>query len=353
MLSTSWEKAVVGPDVPLRDAIATLDAARLGLVLVVDKSRHLLGTVTDGDVRRAILRRTDLDSPVREVMCRTFFSVRQDARREDSLRLMQANVLRHLPILDPEGRLIGLHLIQDFLEARELPNRVIIMAGGRGTRLAPLTDNVPKPMLPVGGQPILEVFIRRLVRQGFRRVTICVYYLGDMIRAHFGDGSAFGCAIDYIEEPAPLGTGGALSLLRERPNETFVVANADLVTDADLASLVQYHVEHRFAATMCVREHQYQVPYGVVDIDGLTILNMEEKPVKSVFINAGIYALEPAVLDLLTQGERFELPNLFDRARSHGFEVGAFPIREAWVDVGQRDVYETVKRAATSERRGA
>lgn len=334
MSEPDWTATLIGPDADLHAAIAHLDRAGQQILVVVDPARRLLGTLTDGDVRRALLRGLSLASRVEEAMSRTPMVVGPDLDRGSVLNLMRVNKLRQLPILDAAGRVAGLHVWDQVLAAPARDNLIVLMAGGFGKRMMPFTETVPKPMLEVAGKPLLQHALERAQADGFRRFLISLHYLPDVIRGHFGDGSAFGVEIDYVFEDTPLGTAGALSLIADGPALPFVVANGDVLTDVRFSDMLEFHSSFDAAATMAVREHQYHNPFGVVQTDGMVITGFEEKPIWRTRINAGLYVLNPGALDLLVQGEHCNMPTLFDRLRHRGARTIVYPMHETWMDVG-------------------
>jgi NDP-sugar pyrophosphorylase family protein len=270
-------------------------------------------------------------------MQRNFVSVGPRAGRAEVIDLMQARFIQQIPVIDGDGRLAGLHLLRDVIGAPERANWAVIMAGGRGSRLAPLTDQVPKPMLRVAGRPILERIVLHLVGQGMRRIFLSINYLGHVIREHFGDGSRFGARIDYLAEDQPLGTGGALSLLPEPPKAPLLVMNGDIVTQADLGALLTFHESGTQVATVAVRKYFHTVPFGCVELDGDRLTRLEEKPTMTRLVNAGIYVLAPQLVAALARNTRTSLPDIVGDAMNQGQEVRAFEIDDDWIDVGQRD----------------
>lgn len=323
----------------LRDVMVMIDRGKLGLAVVVDADRRVLGTVTDGDLRRAILAGVTLETPASAVMNAKFTAVDDSVSAVALLDLMQTRSIRQVPVVDAAGVLVGVHFLPDFVESSLRPNWAVVMAGGEGQRLRPLTADTPKPMLPIGNKPLLENTVSLLVTHGFRRLFMAVNYLGDRIESHFGDGARFGCAISYLRESGPLGTAGALSMLPKGAAAPFLVLNGDLLTDVDLSVLLDFHNESGASATQCVREYHYEVPFGVVDcVDG-EVRGLVEKPQHRLLINAGIYVLGPGYLDFLQPGEPCSMPELLERGRRAGDRVAAFPIRERWTDIGHLDDY--------------
>ena len=327
----------------VREAIGAIDRGAKQIALVVDGAERLVGTVTDGDVRRGLLRGEGFESPVERVMYREFRRLGAEATAQEALSLMRREVVHQVPALDEEGRVVRLFLLEELLKPRTRPNPVLLMAGGEGRRLRPLTEETPKPMLPVGGKPMLERILEQCVDAGFREFWISVHYLKERIQEYFGDGSRWEVAIRYLEEDQPMGTAGALGLLPERPAAPLLVMNGDVLTRVDFGSLLRFHEEHRSAATLCVREHATQIPYGVVQMDDTRVLRLEEKPVVSHYVNAGLYLLNPEILDLLPAApESCDMPTLFEKAMASSLPVNAFPIHEYWLDVGHP---ETLDRA--------
>lgn len=333
-----WKNALLDHKGSLADAIRTLEATPYKICLIVDERQRLLGTITDGDVRRAILRGISLDAPARGAMMTTpttgGLGDSQDALRE----LMARLDLSQIPLLDTEGRVAGLITRKSLVHAGEpRENWIVLMAGGLGSRLRPLTEDIPKPLLKVGHKPLLETILETLRSHEFRNFYISVNYKAEMIKAHFGDGEKWKCAIRYLEESDRLGTAGALGLIPDRPTKPLLVMNGDVLTNVDFSSLLDFHVEQRSKATMCVREFDFQVPYGVVNIDEHRITGIVEKPIHSFFVNAGIYVIEPELLDLVPRAGGFDMPDLFATALEKGVPTAAFPIREYWTDIGRID----------------
>ena len=346
------KELTIAPDVTVRAAIETIDRSKRKIALVVANDGRLIATVTDGDVRRGILRGVDLDGPVDQVMHVSPTTVTEGAADAETRRLIRENKLQHVPVLDAEGRLVDLALVEDLFGVTPRDTRIVLMAGGLGTRLRPLTETVPKPMLTVGGKPLLEQIIGVFADQGFWRVSISVNYRAEMVRDHFGDGSAFGVEIDYIEEKQRMGTAGALSLLSERPSEPFIVMNGDLLVALQFADLLAYHREKSALGTLVVREYEHQVPYGVVrSAEGL-MTGIEEKPIERYFVNGGIYVLSPEALDHLTPGDPLDMPDLLLRLGEAGGNVGVFPLRDYWRDIGRIDDLEAARSEFDSVLRG-
>lgn len=334
-----WRKALLPADVSLQQVIQNLDETALQIALIVSAEGTLLGTVTDGDIRRGLLRGLDLSSPVDATIYRDPLVVPPALSRETVLQLMQANKIRQLPVLDEARRVVGLHCWDEIVLPAQRPNLMVIMAGGQGTRLRPYTEKCPKPLLPVAGKPMLEHIIERARQEGFERFVLAVHYLGRMIEEYFGDGSRWQVRIEYLREPSPLGTAGAIGLMDPRPELPFIVSNGDVMTDIHYGELLDFHCRHSAAATMAVRLYEWQHPFGVVRTQGVDIVGFEEKPVSRSHVNAGIYVLEPGAMDSLAAGERCDMPTLFTRLLERSARTIVYPMHEPWLDVGRADDY--------------
>lgn len=338
-----WRKALLAADATLYQAISNLNESGLQIALAVGEDGALLGTITDGDIRRGLLRGLDLTSPIESVIQRDPLVVPPQLGGELVLKLMKVNKVHQLPIVDEQGRVMGLHLWSELMAPEQRPHLMLIMAGGRGTRLHPHTKTCPKPLLPVAGKPMLEHIIERARAEGFTRFVLAIHYLGHMIEEYFGDGRPWGVSIEYLREPTPLGTAGAIALLEPRPSLPFVVSNGDVLTDIRYGELLDFHRRHGAAATMAVRVHEWQHPFGVVHTRGVDIVSFEEKPVARSHINAGIYVLEPEALDLLGAGDRCDMPTLFERLQRRAQRTIVYPMHEPWLDVGRPDDYASAQ----------
>jgi len=338
---------LVALDSSIREVMACINRNAKGIALVVDEERHLVGTVTDGDVRRAILAGIiDLDLPVQKLLERrsptpypqpiTALIGTSDA---ENLCLMNEHAIRQVPLLDEHGRVVDMALLSDLVKEYELPLTAVVMAGGYGTRLRPLTEELPKPMLPVGDRPLLELIIDQLRQAGIRRVNLSTHYKGEIIAGHFGDGRDFGVEIRYVREDQPLGTAGALGLL-DTSDEPLLVINGDILTRVDFRAMLDFHREQRADMTVAVRQHEFRVPYGVIETDGVTITGISEKPMVRHFINAGIYLLNPEVCRFIPNGQSYDMSDLISRLVAEGCCVISFPIREYWLDIGQVKDYQ-------------
>ena len=340
-----WEAALVRPGTTLEKAIKVLDRAALRIVLVVDNQQKLLGTMTDGDLRRALIKHQPLDTAVEKVMNPQPKVATLDWSRERLLHVMEQQQVLQLPIVDEQYRIIGLESLHELLNQQTHDNPVFLMAGGFGTRLRPLTNDCPKPMLKVGDKPILQVILESFVKAGFHRFYISTHYMPEMIREHFGDGSQWGVSIQYIHEDEPLGTGGALGLLpRDEIDQPLFVMNGDLLTTLNFQSLLQFHEAHPASATMCVREYEYQVPYGVIESQGHHITSMVEKPLQRFFVNAGIYLLDPVLIQRVSHNHRIDMPTVLENEIADDRKINMFPIHEYWLDIGRMEEFARAQK---------
>lgn len=318
-----------------------MDRQGLRIALVIDGDHRLLGTLTDGDVRRALLRELSLDRPVAEAMCRTPRVARQNWGREAVLALLNQHELLHAPVLDDDDRVVGLETIHGLLQRTKFDNAVFLMAGGFGTRLKPLTDECPKPLIRIGGKPILEIIMESFIASGFHRFFISTHYKPEMIHQHFGDGSLWNVSIEYVHEEQPLGTAGALGMLPPEASALpLVMMNGDLLTRLDFAKLVEFHSTRPAAATVCVCEYTHQVPYGVVTSNAGILSSIEEKPIQRCFVNAGIYVLSPELVHGVEKAVPLDMPSLIQSCTQKNATVNVFPIHEYWLDVGRIDDLE-------------
>lgn len=336
----AWEQVLVRPSTSLRQALETIDRAGSQIALVVDENRRLLGTLSDGDARRALLRGLSLDDPVSTAMHTTprFARVGEDTRA--ILATMRASGLHQMPMLDAGGIVIGLMTIDDYLVQPPRKHWVVIMAGGQGTRLHQLTRDTPKPMLKIGSRPLLETIVRSFAEQRFRRFYMAVNYKAEQIEGHFGDGSQLDVEICYLREKQRLGTAGALTLLPEAPSLPIIVTNGDLLTKEDYGRMVEQHEASGADATMAVRDYEVQVPFGVVHERDGSIASIEEKPIKRFVVSAGMYVLSPQVLPLIPRDTSFDMPALFEAIVNNGMRTRCHHIDGYWLDIGRMPDYE-------------
>ena len=332
-----WQKAVLPINSKIREAIQVLDDVSLKIVLITDSNGALVGTISDGDIRRGLLKGLDLESPIQTIIHYDALIVPPNLNREVVLQLMTANKIQQIPIVDEKMHAVGLHLWDQMNALSTRSNIMVIMAGGKGSRLHPQTENCPKPLLPIAGKPILEHIIERARAEGFSHFILAIYHLGHMIEEYFGNGDVLGVKIEYLREESPLGTAGALGLLNPLPEAAFVVTNGDVITDIRYGELLDFHIQHGAVATMAVRVHEWQNPFGVVQTQGIKIIGYEEKPVSRSHINAGVYVIEPSAIQHLVKSVPSDMPTLFELLQKEEKKVVAYPIHERWLDVGRPD----------------
>lgn len=338
-------KLFIGNNDLIRSVLVNIDQSGCGLALVVDSNHRLIGTVTDGDVRRAMLAAIDLEAPVSVLLALKIDSqypepvtAKVGTGRDELLAMMQRYVLRQIPILDEDRIVVDLVLLNDLMAIDELPLQAVIMAGGLGTRLRPLTKNLPKPMLPVGGKPLMERVIGQLREAGIRHINVTTHYMPEKIIEYFGDGRKFGVDLNYLHEEHPLGTGGALSLM-PLPQEPVLVINGDILTQVNFRAMYSFHREHKADLTLAVRPYEIQVPYGVIECDGPRVRRLQEKPQIEFMVNAGIYLLEPTVYQFIQPNTSFNMTDLIQRLLDASRMVVSFPVHEYWLDIGQHAEY--------------
>ena len=336
----NWERTLIGPETSLREALECIDRSGCQLALVVDAERRLLGTLSDGDARRALLKGMALSDRVAGAMHRDPTRAPSHEDRASILALMRKLGIHQIPVVDERGAVVGLETVDDFLLPQPREEWVVIMAGGLGTRLRDLTRDTPKPMLKVGSRPLLETIVRGYAEQGFHRFYFAVNYKADQIESHFGDGSALGIEIRYLRETKRMGTAGALSLMPEVPERPFFVTNADILTKEDYGYMVDFHIESGADATMGVREYEMQVPFGVVRGSNCRIEAIEEKPIHRFTVSAGMYVLSPCALELVPRDQFFDMPTLFEDMLRAGLNVRSHRTTGYWLDIGRMRDYE-------------
>lgn len=321
----------------IREALKVIDKGTMSIAIVIDDNQKFLGTLNDGDIRRSLLNDYSLDSTIENIYTADAITCNVSESKEQIIKKAIKYKVYQIPILDEEDTLVDIEDLATLLTKIEKRNKVVLMAGGLGTRLQPLTDDTPKPLLKVGTKPILETIINNFATYGFTDIIISVNYKAEMIKNYFGDGSKFGVHITYIEEQKRLGTAGALSLLLEKPNEPFFVMNGDLLTNVNFSHFLDFHSFGNAIATMCVREFQYQIPYGVIETSNDKITSIKEKPTQKFFVNAGIYLLSPKVLSYIPTDKFYDMPTLFENLINANKNVLSFPIHEYWLDIGQHN----------------
>lgn len=332
-----WCQAILPTSASIQEAIRNLNQVAIKIVLVVNEEGKLEGTLSDGDIRRGLLKGLELASPIASIIHHNALVVPPEMGRDLVMQLMVANKIQQIPVIDENRHVVGLHLWDEIASPPVRSNLMVIMAGGMGTRLRPYTEACPKPLLQVAGKPMLEHIIERAKLEGFTHFVLAIHYLGHMIEEHFGNGDRLGVKIDYLREQSPLGTAGALSLLNPIPQAPFVVINGDVITDIRYAELLDFHIRHTATATMAVRVHEWQHPFGVVQTQGVDIVGFEEKPVARTHINAGVYVLEPDALGALDANAHCDMPTLFEYLQAQNKRTVAYPMHEPWLDVGRPD----------------
>ncbi len=342
-----WKKIAVKVDTTLEKAINILDDGGLRILLVWDDQGLLLGTITDGDIRRALIRHVSMDTLVADIMCSSPHVAYADWTRDEMRSLMERNRLLHLPIVNQKGMLLGIETLHGVLDKVRIDNPVFLMAGGFGKRLYPLTKDCPKPMLRVGDKPILELILQSFIDSGFHNFYVSTHYLPEKIRDYFGNGGKWGVTIKYVHEKSPLGTGGALGLLpQDEIGLPIILMNGDLLARVNYRSLLDFHSRDNATATVCVREFKTQIPYGVIKGDLGRITSIIEKPTQHFFINAGIYVLSTGLISRVRSGEVIDMPDLIEREISDGQTVNMYPLHEYWLDIGQMGDFQRAQEDA-------
>ena len=318
----------------LMDCMRSIDITGVGIAIAIDSEFRLIGTISDGDIRKALLKGCSLDSSISPHINRNCFYVLPAVPRAEVLDIMQARRFDQIPIVDEHGKVTGLHLLHDILGNIERPNWAVVMAGGKGMRLRPLTENIPKPMVRVAGRPIVERIILHLVSFGIRRIFLSVNHLAQVIKNYFEDGTKYGAMIEYLHEDEPLGSGGAISLLSEIPEHPLLVMNGDLIVDTNFPDMIEFHTQNDFYATMGVYPYFHQVSYGCVEIQNNRLAGLEEKPVLEKMVNAGIYVLSPQAVSAIPKDVYFPITTLFEEALTKHLTCGTFVIEKEWLDIG-------------------
>jgi len=336
----NYKHILLKPTSTIKEALKIIDSGAMQIALVVDENEQLLGTLTDGDIRRGLLNNLSLDDSIESIIFKKPTVCKIDDTKEKILEIAVAKKLYQIPIVDNDGVLVGIEEVDELLKLKAKSNRVVLMVGGLGTRLRPLTEHTPKPMLKVGNKPILETIILNFKKYGFINIVLCVSYKAEIIEEYFKDGSDFGVDIEYIHENKRMGTAGALSLIREKLTESFFVMNGDLLTNINFENMMEYHLSNNSIATMGVREYDFQVPYGVVNVNDGNILSIEEKPVHKFFVSGGVYVLNEKNLDFISDDEFYDMPTLFEKVIEEKLKSISFPIHEYWLDIGRIEEFE-------------
>jgi len=342
-MDEKFKELLVSPELPLRESLRQMDKGALQLLIVVDEADKILGVVTDGDIRRAIINNVDFNQPIKMVMNTSPITLSLPVNKKKAFKLMQKRLIKHIPVVNDQGQVVDIILWNTLIDGgKELypckDNPVVIMAGGKGTRLDPFTKILPKPLIPVGDKPIIEIIMDRFNRYGFNNFIISLNYKAEMIKMYFSE-NPNGYQIDYIQEKEFLGTAGALFLAREKLQKTFILSNCDVVTDADFDNFLNYHQENKNHATVFAVVRHMKIPYGVMKINNGDLEDILEKPEYSFVINTGVYVLEPEMIDLIPAGKVMNMPDLLLLAKEKGFKVQVYPMSCSWFDVGEWEEY--------------
>ena len=324
----------------IKEALKIIDSGAMQIALVINSDEKLIGTLSDGDIRRGLLNNLSLEDSIESIIFKSPTVCKVNDSNERIIEIALAKKIHQIPVIDENGKLMGIKEVDELLKPIQKTNKVVLMVGGLGTRLKPLTDHTPKPMLKVGNKPILETIILNFKKYGFTNIILSVSYKAEIIEEYFENGSKLGVNIEYVHENKRMGTAGALSLIRDKLKEPFFVMNGDLLTNINFAHMMSYHIQNNTIATMGVREYDFQVPYGVVNVKAENIISIEEKPVHSFFVSGGIYILNNEVLDYIPDDKFYDMPTLFEKLIENKKRSISFPIREYWLDIGRIEEYE-------------
>ena len=333
------KKIKITTDATIKKALKVIEDGAIKIALVVDKRDKLIGTLSDGDIRRGFLKGLSISSSVKSLINKKPLVGKKNDIKEKLLNIAFSKKIHQIPIVDSKGKVTEI-LLTDELKKNEIKlNKVVIMAGGKGTRLRPLTKNTPKPMLKVGGKPILQTIIKRFSDCGFKDLIICVNYKSHIIENYFGNGDKFGVKIEYVKEKKRMGTAGALSFIKKKLTKPFFVINGDLLTNLDFEKMLDFHDKYNSNATMSVKDYNILSPYGEVNLDGVDIVSIEEKPERKVFVNAGVYILDPKCINLIPK-KFYDMPSLFKKIIAKKYKTVSFPLEEYWLDIGRFNDYK-------------
>jgi len=335
-----WKNCCLSEDSTIMDAVRVIDKSGKQIALIIDDNDILKGILTDGDIRRAVLKGVDFNNNISVVMNRNPVVAKIDQSNDEICEIMRNRIIHQIPVIDSDRHVVNLVSFTDLIGSRRHDNIIFLMVGGLGTRLMPLTKEKPKPLLNVGTKPILEIIIESFAERGFYKFYLSVNYKAEMIEKYFGDGSKWNVEINYIKEKKKMGTAGSLSLLPEKLSAPIIVMNGDILTKVNFSSLIEYHINENAAATMAVREYTSCVPYGVIETKDNKIVSIKEKPIEKRLVNAGIYVLNPEVLEMIEKNKYLDMPGLYQKLLERNQNVVAFPITEYWIDIGHLDDYE-------------
>lgn len=336
-----WGHLCVSPSSSILEVAKILQDTSTRIVLVVDEGNKLIGIVTDGDIRRGILAGVSAEEPCARVLNASPQTITPEGQLDDVLRVASGSDADSIPVISDRGLVGGVWVSHSGQE--RLLNTVVIMAGGKGMRLRPMTTSIPKPLVPLGDKPMLHRLLESLRSEGFERVALSVNYLGEQIEDSVGDGSSWGLSVTYLREDSPLGTAGALGLLDPVPESPVLVVNADVLTSASFRRLITHHSLVAAAITVGMRVHYIEHPFGVLALDGSRVAGIREKPIWREFVSAGVYVLSPEIFLLLPTGQQLDMPDLVGLALAQGLQVEGFPLHEPWLDVGTIDDFRTAQ----------
>ncbi|MBU3126092.1 nucleotidyltransferase family protein [Clostridium tagluense] len=335
----SIDKYCIGASSTIKEAMVVIDKNLTGGALVVNENNELVGTITDGDIRRAILKEASISDSIENTYFKNFKFVTEEHSKKKAKEYMLSNKIRQVPVIDKDKKLIDLYFLDDIISYEKKDNYVFILAGGLGTRLRPLTETVPKPMLTVGDKPILELIIEQFKEYGFTNFIISLNYKGEIIEDYFKNGSEFGVKIEYIKETKKLGTAGSIALVKEKFTKPFIVINGDILTGIDFEKFLNHHIKNNFNITVGVRNYEINVPYGVLVTDNMLIESLEEKPTYKFHINGGVYVVNPEIVKYIKEDEVYNMTDLIEDAMNNDYTSGIYEITEYWKDIGQIEDY--------------
>lgn len=335
-----WRKVLIDKDIKIRDVLETISNASIRIALVVDENQHLLGTITDGDIRRGLLEDISLDNSIDEIINREPITAEIGTLRSELMNVMLKEEINAIPILSNK-QVVGLETLEHSLSVDSRDNVALIMAGGFGKRLMPLTESTPKPLLNIGSKRIVEVIIEKLAAAGFSKFYISTFYHSEKIENYLGNGDRWNINIQYIKEEEPLGTGGALGLIPKKHKEKpILVINGDVLTNLNFSNLMEFHDNNDSAATICAKEYQTTIPYGVIESEKEKVLAIKEKPSYCHFVNSGIYVISPRLASRVEKRQKIDITTLISDAIQNSDEVRLFPVLEYWIDIGMPEDYE-------------
>ena len=344
MNKNNLKKIILKENSTIKEAIENLEKSTFQIVLIVNKKKKLVGTITDGDLRRGLLKGLSLNNSIKNLINKKYFSSSNDASDDELNEIMIKNKIFHLPILDKKKYILGLKVLREPTNKNLKKNTVVVMAGGKGSRMMPFTSKCPKPMLTIGDKPILEHILLKAKAEGFNKFVFSVNYLGYLIKNYFKDGSKWGVHIKYLNEKKPLGTAGSLSLLKPKPKIPFVVCNGDIISQIKFYDILSFHNKAKSMASMVVKPYELRNPYGVVEVSGNDIVTLKEKPISRTCVNAGVYAFDPKILNLIEKNKYLDMNVFFKKLISKSKKVMAFPAYENWIDVGKPKDYRKAKK---------